>query len=140
MDRSRRALLRSMAVPFSLSLAGCTDETPEDVESIRVQNWHAESHTVALVVRVDGDQRVRRTVEVSSVTEREDGATDPGDVTIEKTLPGPGLFGTRRYEVTVRLDDRSPETETHTTGEGFDSIVVRIGENESLDVVFEDAV
>ncbi|MFC4549840.1 MULTISPECIES: hypothetical protein [Halorussus] len=136
---SRRAVLRAAALPLALGLAGCTDEAPEDVESVRVTNWHADPHTVAVAVRVDGTERLARTVDVPAVTEC-DGATDPGDATIEKTLPGPGYFGKRRYEVTARLDGGPPKTEATTTGDGFDGIEVRIGDDRSLDVVFADAV
>lgn len=136
---SRRVVLRSATVPLVVGVAGCTDERPEDVESVRVENWHADAHTVSVTVLVDGERHFSRTLEVPAVTDRGD-VTDPGTATVRETIPGPGLFGTKQYEVTAILDGGPPETAEETTGEGFDSIEVRIGDDGSLDIAFMDAV
>ena len=137
--RSRREVVGSAAFALALGLAGCTDESPENVESISVSNWHADPHTVSVSVAVDGERRVSRTVDVPSVT-NEDDRTVPGRATIERTLPGPGYFGKRRYEVTAALDGGPPKTRATTTGEGFDSIEVRVGDDGTLGIGFADAV
>ncbi|MFC7082083.1 hypothetical protein [Halorussus caseinilyticus] len=137
--RSRRSVVGSAATTLAVGLAGCTDESPENVESVHVSNWHAEPHIVSVAVSVDGERRVSRTVDVPSVTERDD-ATVPGQVTIDETFPGPGYVGKRTYEVTAALDGGTPTTESTTTGEGFDSIGVRVGEDAALTVGFADAV
>ena len=137
--RSRRYVLGSLTIPLGVGLTGCTDEPLEDVEQVVVENWHADSHTVAVTVLVDGTEHLSRTVEVPAVTEYDD-RTAPGRVTIDEPIPGPGILGTTRYEVITELDGGQPKSEVKTTGEGFDDVEVRIGDDGSLEVVFADAV
>lgn len=136
---SRRYVLGSMAVPLAVGLTGCTDEHLEDVERVVVENWHDDDHTVAVTVLVDGTEHLSQTVEVPPVTEYDDG-TAPGRVTIDETIPGPEILGTTHYEVRTRLNGGEPKTDVKTTGEGFDDVEVRIGDDGTLDVTFMDAV
>lgn len=137
--RSRRDVLRLVAVPLAVGLAGCTDGHLEDVERVVVENWHDDAHAVAVTVLADGTEHLSRTVEVPPVTEYDD-RTAPGRVTIDETIPGPGVLGTTRYEVRTRLDGGEPEIEVKTTSEGFDDVEVRIDDDGSVDIAFMDAV
>lgn len=139
LPRSRRHVLRSLALPLAVGLSGCTDQHLEDVERVVVENWHDDDHAVAVTVLADGAEHFSETTEVPAVTKHSD-RTVPGRVTFDETIPGPGLVGQTRYEVRARLDGGEPETETKTTGEGFDDVEVRIDDDGSLDVAFVDAV
>lgn len=131
---SRRRLLAGAATLGVGALAGCSTAAGSSTSRlayVRVANWHAEPHTVHVLVERDGDL-----VHWSS----HDLAARKGDITTQP-LEQTWASGEAEFVVRVRIDDRRTWKAFDLSGREGDcyGVEARVNEQGSLGVWYEQA-
>lgn len=126
-----RRILHVGTAGFFLLFGGCTDQSFERPHYVDFRSSSSNSHTAFVVIGVNGDKWFSETVDVPA----------GGSKRMEETFPSPGLFFATRYTIHVELEGGTTKKKSKAVKgpDGFDGFAVHIGEDDSLEIWFEDA-